>query len=42
MGDAKNDLFQKMDVDLTEGAATIIPIDDIYHVGFAGNAADIV
>ena len=42
MCNAEDDFFQEAEADLAEGAAAVIPIDDIDEVRFARDAADIV
>lgn len=41
MADAKKDPFQKMEVHLPEGAAAVVPVDDVDPVLRAGQAADL-
>ena len=41
-GDAESDLLQKPQADLTESATTIVPIDDIHHVGLIREFVDSV
>src|SRR6185437_8611964 len=42
MGDAEEDLFQKTKADLAEGSATVVPVNDLYLILFARDAANVV
>jgi len=42
MGDTESYFFQEAEADLAEGAAAVIPINDVYHIRVAVDAVDVV
>ena len=42
MGDTEGDFFQEAETDLTQGAAAVVPIDDVHHVRVAVDAVNVI
>jgi hypothetical protein len=42
MGDTEGYFFQEAEADLAQGAAAVVPIDDVHHVRVAVDAVNVI